>query len=102
METTFRKTANLISQNSFGVIDEEDKVLLEFTIGFHNDTKQTGWFEWFDVKTGGGKWYCEGGLWFDGLELTGYDGCYSIAFEILDKLEEMGFDVSEYRSTEES
>ena len=72
---------------------------LEFTIGFHDEMKQTGWFEYADIKTGGNNIYEEGGLWFDGLKLVDYDGVYELRFEILDKLKEMGFDVSEHLVT---
>lgn len=70
---------------------------LEFTIGFHDETKQTGWFEYSDIKTGGDNIYAEGGLWFDGHELVDYDGVYELPVEILDKLESLSYDVSEMR-----
>jgi len=76
-----------------------DKNTLEFTIGFHNETKQTGWFEYSDIKTGGNNIYEEGGLWFDGLKLEDYDGVYELRVEILNKLKEMGFDVTEHLVT---
>jgi len=73
-----------------------DKNTLEFTIGFHDEKKQTGWFEYADIKTGGERVYAEGGLWFDGIELTDYDGVTELRREILEMLDAMGYDVREH------
>lgn len=85
-------TTDMIRQNSFGIIDEESKVELHITIGIKSDTY--GWFELYDVKSGGNDWYAEGGLWFDGKEVTDYDGVFCLSSYIVDKLKEMGYDTS--------
>jgi hypothetical protein len=88
-QVTFNTKANLFSQNSFGILHQQENVELEITIGFNNENY--GWFELFDIETSGGNWYAEGGLWFDGKTLTDYDGVFSLPFEIVEKLEELGY-----------
>ena len=88
-QVTFNTTANLRLENSFGTLEEKENVEIEITIGFKDETY--GWWELFDVESGGENWYGEGGLWFDGKELTDYDGCFSLPFQIVDKLEELGY-----------
>ena len=85
-------TTNMVRQNSFGIIDEESKVQLHITIGINSDTR--GWFELYDVKSGGNHWYAEGGLWFDGKEVVDYDGVFCLSSYIVEKLKEMGYDTS--------
>lgn len=95
-QETFIKQTNVNAQNSFGIIASEKDCQLEFTIRIH-DGEKTGSFELADVKTGGNKWYAEGGLWFDEKELVDYDGVFELPEEILDKLEEWGFNVEYIR-----
>jgi hypothetical protein len=52
---------------------------------------------YYDEKSGGDQWYAEGGLWFGGLELTDYDGVFSLPSFIADFLEKKGFDVEDMR-----
>jgi len=99
-QETFRvKIPSIRNENSFGAWGEENDVLLEVTIGIRDD--DGGYFEFYDVKTGGEKWYAEGGLWFEGNVLNDYDGVFSLPDFIISKLVEWGFDMDEYIETEQ-
>jgi hypothetical protein len=91
MEIKFQATESLRMENSFGTIREQDQIILSVTIGI-NDDGDYGCFELFDDATGGDDWYAEGGLWFDGKELTDYDGVFGLPLCIIEKLEELGYD----------
>lgn len=90
---TFTTTQSLVLENSFGIIDSEDNVVLEVTVGINND--EYGWFEMYDVESGGDDWYAEGGLWIEGNKITGYDGVFSLSEPVISKLKEWGYDCSE-------
>lgn len=87
--TTFLTTTNLSSSNSFGLVDKQANVELSITVGINSE--DYGWFELYDTKTQGDRWYAEGGLWFDNKTLTDYDGVFSLPIEIIEKLEQMGY-----------
>jgi len=87
--TTFLATTDLSSSNSFGLVDKEANVELSITVGINSD--DYGWFELYDTKTGGDRWYADGGLWFDNKTLTDYDGVYALPIQIIEKLEQMGY-----------
>ena len=91
----FDATQSLQLENSFTVLKSENDIKLHVTLGLNNDTY--GWFEFYDIETGGDEWYAEGGLWFENGELTMYDGVFSLPIFILDKLEELGKNVDEIR-----
>ena len=93
-EDKFKVVNGLIKQTSGGVIDEEKDVELDVTVGYRSKDDY-GWFEFYDVKTGGNKWYAEGGLWFNNQKLTDYDGVFSLSSFIISYLKGKGFDVSE-------
>lgn len=89
----FIATESLSLENSFGTIKEQQDIELQVTIGINSD--DYGWFEIYDVETSGEDWYAEGGLELDGMSVTGYDGVFALPVCILNKLKEMGYDVSE-------
>jgi hypothetical protein len=91
MKIEFEVTENLALENSFGIIKDEDNVVLHITINVDDDY---GYFELYDIETGGDDWYAEGGLWFEGNKLVDYDGVYSLLTSIIDKLKELGYDMS--------
>lgn len=94
METhTFKTTQDLVLENSYGIVDSDNGVELEVTIGINSP--DYGWFELYDTETGGGAWYAEGGLWFEGKVLTDYDGVFELIPPIIEKLTELGYDCSE-------
>jgi hypothetical protein len=57
---TFQTVQSLILENSFGTIKAEDNITLEVTVGINSD--DYGWFELYDIESGGEDWYAEGGL----------------------------------------
>ena len=89
----FEATESLVLENSFGTIREQSDVKLHITVGINSE--DYGWFEIYDIESGGNEWYAEGGLWFDGKIVTEYDGVFSLPSVITDKLIELGYDVSE-------
>ena len=90
---TFQATQSVTLETSYGVIKEENDVVLEVTVGINSD--EYGWFELYDIESGGEEWYGEGGLWIDGKTITMYDGVFSLPTPVIDKLKEWGYDVSE-------
>ncbi len=92
---TFTTTQSMIAHNSFGIVAEQDDVTLHVSVGINSDTY--GWFEFYEQ--GGEDWYAEGSLNFENGELTGYDGVFSLPSFVLDKLEELGYNVAEMRKT---
>jgi len=88
--------ANLSLENSFGTLDKQNNVKINFTIGIHDDGN-TGWFEFYDLETVGERWYAEGMLWFEGNVVMDYDGVFALPIEIINKLNELRFD-TEYIS----
>lgn len=88
--------AGLQMETSYGVVKAETDVTLNISVGYKAD-EDYGWFEMYDEKTGGDNWYAEGGLWFDGNELTDYDGVFSLSQFVVAMLEEKGFNVSDFK-----
>ena len=91
-QETFEVKHSLQLDNSFITLKAEDDIALEVTVGIKDDGY--GWFEFYDIESGGEEWYAEGGLWFDGKELTDYDGVFSLPSFVSEKLKEWGYDVS--------
>ena len=92
---TFKATESLSLENSFGTIKEEGMIPLSVSVGINDE--EYGWFEIYDDKTGGEDWYAEGGLWFNNNKLVDYDGIFALPICVLDKLEEIGIDVTNMR-----
>jgi hypothetical protein len=93
-EETFETGMDLTLQTSFGIIHSEDGVKMEVTVGIHESGK-TGWFEMYDLESGGEDWYAEGGLRFEGKTLTDYDGVFELPSQVTDKLKEWGYETEE-------
>jgi hypothetical protein len=89
---TFQASEALSLENSFGTI-KQDTVTLEVTVGINSE--DYGWFELYDIETGGDEWYAEGSLQIEDNAVTGYDGVFSLPTAVTDKLKEWGYDVSE-------
>jgi hypothetical protein len=92
MTYTFEAIEHLSLENSFGTLKQEE-VHLQVSVGIH-EHGNSGWFEIYDDATGGEEWYAEGGLWFDGKELTDYDGVFSLPKCVIDCLRTHGYDPS--------
>ena len=90
----FKAKESLTLENSYATLKQEDDIELNVTVGINSD--DYGWFEVYDEKTGGEDWYAEGGLWFEDKLLTDYDGVFSLPKCVLDKLSELGYDVSDH------
>ena len=90
----FKVVNGLIKQTSGGVINREKDVELDVVVGYRSEDDY-GWFEFWDTKTSGEKWYAEGGLWFNKKKLTDYDGVFSLSSFVISYLKGKGFDVSE-------
>ena len=90
---TFEAYESLSMENSFTVLKQEDDIKLHVTVGINNETY--GWFEIYDIKSGGNDWYAEGGLWLDGKTVTDYDGVFALPVCVTEKLKELGYDTTE-------
>jgi hypothetical protein len=85
----FKVTKSLSLENSFGTIKQEEDIEIDVTVGINDE--DSGWFELYDVETGGEDWYAEGGLEFDGMDIVGYDGVFELPDFIVNKLVELGY-----------
>ena len=70
-------------------------VEMDTSIGIDPDHPYGGWYETYDIETGGSRFYAGGVLevyWDDNgdVRLTGYDGCFELPEFITDALEEKG------------
>lgn len=90
---TFETSQALSLENSFMTLKQDNNVLLEVTVGINSE--DYGWFELYDIETGGEEWYAEGSLQIEDNAVTGYDGVFSLPTAVTDKLKEWGYDVSE-------
>ena len=90
----FKVVNGLIRQTSGGIINKENDVELDVIVEYRSGDNN-GWFEFYDTKTGGDKWYASGGLWFSKNKLTDYDGVFSLSSFVISCLKKKGFDVSE-------
>lgn len=98
IEETWIIKTGMVMENSFTVLASEKNVELSITVGikWHKDNQEWfGWFEMYDPKTGGEKWYAEGNLEIEGECVVGYDGVFELSSHIVSKLKEWGYDCSE-------
>ena len=86
----FKATQSLALENSFGTVKEQNNIKLNVSITLWENR---GCFEIYDIETEGEEWYAEGGLWFNGKDLTDYDGVFALPSCIEDKLTEMGYNL---------
>ena len=93
-QETFEVETPVRMETTYGVLDSSKKEKLTVTVGVDTEDEY-GFFEIYDIETGGERFYGEGGMWFDGKKLTDYDGVFEISHHITDKLEEWGFDISQ-------
>lgn len=92
-QETFQAVESLQLENSYAVLKSEENVTLEVTVGIKDP--EYGWFEVYDLKSGGNDWYAEGSLQIEDNMITGYDGVFELPTPVIDKLREWGYDVSE-------
>jgi hypothetical protein len=85
---SFKKKQQVRMMNSFGETNWE---LVVMTYNIEVDThKRYGCFE---MVSGCGTYYTEGGLWFTDGELVDYDGIFELPTEIEDQLKKWGYKV---------
>ena len=75
--------------------DRATNVEMDTSIGIDPDHQYGGWYETYDLESGGDRFYAGGILevyWDDNgdVRLTGYDGCFELPEFITDALEAKG------------
>ena len=76
-------------------VDRATDVVMDTTVCIDPDHHYGGWYETYDVETGGGRFHAEGVLEtrhdFKGnVYLTGFDGCFELPDFIIEALENKG------------
>jgi len=88
---TWEEKLDLVLETSYGIIGEEDGVLVSIEVSIGNGKNPDyGYFEVYDVDSGGEEWYASGGLWFKGNEMVDYDGVFDLIQPIKDHLKSLG------------
>jgi|TARA_B100000035_G_scaffold44296_2_gene33304 hypothetical protein len=93
---SFKHTLPFVSmRTAYDVdLDAEKNVEMDTSVSVDPNHQYGGWYETYDLETGGDRFYAEGVLevYFDedGPRLTGYDGCFELPEYITDALEEKG------------
>ena len=93
----FKTTLPYVSmQTAYDVtLCEAENVVMDTTVAVDPNHHYGGWYETYDLETGGEYFHAEGILeiyWDDNgdVRLTGYDGCFELPEFITDALEEKG------------
>ena len=94
---SFKTTLPYVSmQTAYDVkLCEATNVEMDTSIGIDPNHQYGGWYETYDLETGGDYFYAEGILevyWDDNgdVRLTGYDGCFELPEYIIEALEKKG------------
>jgi hypothetical protein len=93
---SFKHTLPFVSmRTAYDVdLDAEKNVEMDTSVSVDPNHQYGGWYETYDLETGGDRFYAEGVLevYFDedGPRLTGYDGCFELPEYITDALEKKG------------
>ena len=86
-------------QTAYGDLYNAENVEMDTTIEIDPEHHYGGWYETFDVATGGHRFYASGvletldtsdGEGNKGVALVGYDGCFDLPDYIIKALEEKG------------
>ena len=93
-QESFKVNTPVAMETSYAVIDKSENEEMDVTVGV-SDEDNYGYFEIYDTKSGGDRFYGEGGLWFTGKTLTDYDGVFELSDHVINKLNEWGYDTSE-------
>lgn len=89
-EENWNEEVTVYRETMYGIIDgSEIDIECWFRIVIQDESY--GFFEWGDTDTCGDEYYCEGGLWFNGDELTDFDGCFDLCPPIRKKLIQLGY-----------
>lgn len=65
----------------------------DYEVGMDENTGR-GWFEVCGASWVNEEDHADGGIWFEGMEITDYDGVCEMPQPIIDWLENKGFDIS--------
>tara|TARA_R100000406_G_scaffold5018_2_gene3440 strand:- start:1531 stop:1842 length:312 start_codon:yes stop_codon:yes gene_type:complete len=93
---SFKHTLPFVSmRTAYGAdTDKAENVEMDTEVCVTPEHRDGGWYETYDLETGGDRFYAEGVLEvnFDGdkATLVGYDGCYELPDYITQALEEKG------------
>ena len=94
---TFKTTLPFVSmRTAYDVdLDAANDVEMDTTIGIDPDHNYGGWYETYDLETGGDRFYAGGVLETEHDEdgsvyLIGYDGCFDLPEYIIEALEAKG------------
>ena len=94
---SFKTTLPFVSmRTAYDVdLDAELNVEMDTSIGIDPNHQYGGWYETYDLESGGDRFYAGGvleGYWDDNGEvrLTGYDGCFELPEYIIEALEKKG------------
>ena len=94
---SFKTTLPFVSmRTAYDVdLDAEKNVEMDTSVSIDPDHQYGGWYETYDLESGGERFYAEGVLevyWDDNGEvrLTGYDGCFELPEYIIEALEKKG------------
>lgn len=92
--TTFEFESPLRLERSITPVMEtlSENTTSEITFEVRKDG--SGWFEFWNEET---EQHAEGMLGFNGNELVDYDGVFALFPQLLDKLEELGYNVDDMR-----
>ena len=96
LEKNFKKVGYVGWETSMSPIVEREKRTMMYNVWWDKEDERGG-FEILDDETYGDDYYAEGGLWFDGKELTDYDGVFSLDEEVINCLEDWGADVKQMK-----
>jgi len=94
MKENWKVVQYVAMETSAGLVAPRVKRIMNFSVGIDG---HEGWFEMYDEESGGEDFYASGGLWFKNNRLVDYDGVFCLPDEILDKLEEHGYNVEDVR-----
>ena len=93
----FKTTLPHVAMTStlYGDHDRAENVEMDTTVEVDPNHGYGGWYETYDLESGGERFYAEGILevyWDDNgdVRLTGYDGCFELPEYITDALESKG------------
>ena len=89
LEKQFKKTMYVGYETSMSPHINREKKVMEYNVGWDKE-RERGWFEMYDEESRGDDYYAEGGLWFNGNELTDYDGVFDLDENIIDCVKKMG------------
>ena len=89
---TFEVESPAQMETSQGVLDSVNSTKLAVSV-FVNPQTEVGSFEIYDLKTGGVRFYGEGGLWFEGKTLIDYDGVFELSDHVINQLKKWGFSI---------